>query len=108
MEQNFEYHLNEVEHIVKAMEAGQLSLDDSIKAYEKGMKAIQKCQEYISKAESSFKILEQSLTGSLEEKNLHSYEKPAESDLQESESTRKKPRAPVSRSPKHDNLNLFD
>ena len=48
---NFEKALDELESIVEDLESGDLSLDDSLKSFEKGNKLARKCQEQLSKAE---------------------------------------------------------
>ena len=48
---NFEKALDELESIVEDLESGDLSLEDSLKPFEKGIKLARKCQEQLSKAE---------------------------------------------------------
>ena len=48
---NFEKALDELESIVEDLESGDLSLEDSLKSFEKGIKLARKCQEQLSKAE---------------------------------------------------------
>ncbi len=48
---NFEKALDELEYIVEDLESGDLSLEDSLKSFEKGIKLARKCQEQLSKAE---------------------------------------------------------
>ena len=48
---NFEKALDELESIVEGLESGDLSLEDSLKSFEKGIKLARKCQEQLSKAE---------------------------------------------------------
>ena len=48
---NFEKALDELESIVEDLESGDLSLEDSLKCFEKGIKLARKCQEQLSKAE---------------------------------------------------------
>ncbi len=50
-EKSFEQLYQELDILVKSMESGQLSLDDSIKSYEKGMNLQQQCRERLSQAE---------------------------------------------------------
>ena len=47
---NFEEALKELEVIVKSLEDGSGSLDDAIKAYEKGVKLKSFCEEKLSLA----------------------------------------------------------
>ena len=48
---NFEKALEELEGIVEDLESGDLSLENSIKSFEKGIKLARQCQEQLSKAE---------------------------------------------------------
>ena len=48
---NFEKALDELESIGEDLESGDLSLEDSLKSFEKGIKLARKCQEQLSKAE---------------------------------------------------------
>lgn len=54
---NFENALEELEEIVENMESGELSLEDSLKAFEKGIKLTRDCQEALNQAEQRVKIL---------------------------------------------------
>ena len=48
---NFEKALEELEGIVEDLESGGLSLENSLKSFEKGIKLARQCQEQLSKAE---------------------------------------------------------
>ena len=48
---NFEKSLEELEGIVEDLESGDLSLENSLKSFEKGIKLARLCQEQLSKAE---------------------------------------------------------
>ena len=48
---NFEKALEELEGIVEDLESGELSLENSLKSFEKGIKLARQCQEQLSKAE---------------------------------------------------------
>ena len=48
---NFEKALEELEGIVEDLESGDLSLENSLKSFEKGIKLARLCQEQLSKAE---------------------------------------------------------
>ena len=54
---NFEEALEELERLVSAMEEGELSLEDSMKAFEKGIKLTRECQTALQKAEQKVQIL---------------------------------------------------
>ena len=48
---NFEKALEELEGIVEDLESGDLSLENSLKSFEKGIKLARQCQDQLSKAE---------------------------------------------------------
>ena len=48
---NFEKALEQLEGIVEDLESGDLSLENSLKSFEKGVKLARQCQEQLSKAE---------------------------------------------------------
>lgn len=54
---NFEEALEELEELVSSMEDGELSLEDSLKAFEKGIKLTRECQSALKKAEQKVQIL---------------------------------------------------
>lgn len=53
----FEKKLNRLEEIVGKMEEGDLSLDDSLKFFEEGVKLSRQCHEQINKAEQKVQQL---------------------------------------------------
>ena len=54
---NFEEALEELERLVSSMEEGELSLEDSMTAFEKGIKLTRECQTALQKAEQKVQIL---------------------------------------------------
>ena len=54
---NFESTLSEIEKIIESLEEGNLSLEDSIEAYEKGISLTKACQKMLSDAELKIKKL---------------------------------------------------
>ena len=52
MEMSFEEALTELEKVVLELEGGQLSLDESIACYEKGMRLSKICQQKLDESES--------------------------------------------------------
>jgi exodeoxyribonuclease VII small subunit len=54
---NFEKNLQTLEDIVDELEAGELSLDDALKRFEKGVKITRECQQALSAAEQRVNIL---------------------------------------------------
>ena len=54
---NFEKSLNELETLVETMEDGELSLEDSLKMFEKGVKLTRECQLALQEAEQKVAVL---------------------------------------------------
>lgn len=54
---DFEKKLNRLEEIVQKMEQGELSLDESMKLFEEGVKLTRDCQSQLTKAEAQVKKL---------------------------------------------------
>ena len=54
---NFEKTFAELEELVKKMEAGDLSLEESLKYFERGMLLTKNCQQALNKAEQKVRIL---------------------------------------------------
>ena len=54
---DFEKKMQKLEEIVTAMEAGDLSLDKSLKLFEDGVKLSRECSEKLSQAEEKVKLL---------------------------------------------------
>ena len=56
-EKKFEKALEELEEIVKKMEAGDLSLDESLKVFEEGIRLSRFCANRLDEAERKVEIL---------------------------------------------------
>ena len=54
---NFEKALENLEQLVSSMESGELSLEDSLKAFQTGIKLTRECQTALKKAEQKVQIL---------------------------------------------------
>lgn len=54
---HFEKSMTELEDIVKQLEKGDLSLDDCLKYYEKGITLARKCQDTLTQAEQKVETL---------------------------------------------------
>jgi len=54
---NFEQSLAELEGLVDAMEDGELSLEESLKAFEQGVRLTRECQQALAQAEQKVQIL---------------------------------------------------
>lgn len=53
----FESSLDELEGLVQRLEKGDLSLDDSLKAYEQGIGLFRRCQTALQQAELRVRLL---------------------------------------------------
>lgn len=60
---SFEDNLKELEELMDEMESGKLSLDESIKSFEDGVKLYKECKVYLEKAEKKVETLSTSLKG---------------------------------------------
>ncbi len=54
---NFEAALEELESLVEQMEDGDLSLEESLAAFEKGVRIARECQDALKQAEQRVQIL---------------------------------------------------
>ncbi len=54
---NFEEKLQDLEQLVTRMEDGNLGLEDSLKAFEDGVKLVKECQQALEAAEQKVKVL---------------------------------------------------
>lgn len=66
----FEESLNELENVAKDIERGDLTLEQAIEEFEKGIKLSKECTEILDKAEKKINILVQGENGELEEENF--------------------------------------
>ena len=53
----FERSLVQLEHLVEKMEAGELTLEDSLTTFEEGIRLTRECQAALNQAEQKVKIL---------------------------------------------------
>lgn len=65
---SFESSLAELEGIVAAMEAGQMPLQESLDAYQRGMALLAQCRATLDVAERQIRILE---NGKLQDVDTH-------------------------------------
>ena len=70
----FEEAIENLEKIVSELETGKLSLDDSVKKFEDGMKLSKYCNETLNKAEKEITILLEKDNGEVEEKEFFTEE----------------------------------
>lgn len=55
--QNFEQALGELEALVAAMESGDMTLEESLQAFEMGVRLTRECQQTLQQAEQKVQLL---------------------------------------------------
>ena len=66
----FESATARLEEIVKLLERGNSSLDESLKLYEEGVALVRFCNEALDNAEKRIKVLSPSINGEMFEKDF--------------------------------------
>ena len=67
---SFETAMTRLEQIVRQLEDGKVSLDDSLKLYEEGISLVRLCSGRLDEAEQKIKIIRTSSDGLKEEENF--------------------------------------
>lgn len=57
----FEQALSDLDQTVEALERGDLSLEEALKTYEKGVQLVQHCQKSLQEAENRVKAISEQL-----------------------------------------------
>ena len=70
----FEEAMIKLEEIVRLLESGSLTLDESIEKYEDALKYVKICNEILEKAEQKVKILTESADGSISDRPFDQHE----------------------------------
>lgn len=70
MDMDFEKQIAELENIVKMLESGSISLDDSLALFEKGIKLTKSCQKMLDEAEKKVSVLVSDGSGDMVEKDF--------------------------------------
>lgn len=70
----FEEAIENLENIVNELETGKLTLDESVKKFESGMKLSKYCNEILDKAERNITILIDGVDGELKEETFNTEE----------------------------------
>ena len=65
---SFEKALDQLEHIVQDMESGNLTLEQSLKKFEEGMKLSKYCTQKLDETEKKISLLMSQADGSVVEK----------------------------------------
>lgn len=71
-DKKFESALEELENVVEQLESGNLSLEDSLAAFEKGVGLVKYCNEKLSEVEKKVELLIRDKEGRLQLKLLDS------------------------------------
>jgi exodeoxyribonuclease VII small subunit len=66
----FEEALEELETIAQKLESGELTLDESIQYYEKGLALAKFCRQKLEEAERKIEILQKQPDGSIQKKSI--------------------------------------
>ncbi len=66
---NFEAALAELEALVERMDTGQLPLEASLEAYQRGISLLKYCEKVLSAAEQRVKVLEEGELKDLDDAN---------------------------------------
>jgi exodeoxyribonuclease VII small subunit len=69
-EKKFETALEELEQVVEQLESGELSLEDSLAAFEKGVGLVRFCNQKLNEVEKKIEMLVRDKEGKLELKEL--------------------------------------
>jgi len=70
VDKNFESALEELEEVVEQLESGELSLEDSLSAFEKGVGLVRFCNQKLSEVEKKIELLVKDKEGKLQLKAL--------------------------------------
>ncbi len=70
VDKRFESALEELEQIVEQLESGELSLEDSLSAFEKGVGLVRLCNQKLNQVEKKIEMLVRDKEGKLELKEL--------------------------------------
>ena len=73
---NFEKSLGELENLVEALESGGLTLEESLKAFEKGVRISRDCQEALNEAEQKVNLLTANSDGEPEASDFNDADQP--------------------------------
>ena len=67
---NFEEMMKDLENIAKDLESGELSLDESVSKFEKGMEISKECSKILEDAEKRISILIKGSDGEITEQDF--------------------------------------
>jgi len=78
--QKFETALEELEQVVEQLESGDLSLEDSLSAFEKGVGLVKLCNHKLNEVEKKIEVLVKDREGGLQLKPFEDFSAEKESD----------------------------
>ncbi|OGQ52134.1 MAG: exodeoxyribonuclease VII small subunit [Deltaproteobacteria bacterium RIFCSPLOWO2_02_FULL_57_26] len=81
-DKRFEEALDELEKVVERLESGELSLEDSLAAFEDGVKLVRYCNQKLTEVEKKIELLVKDKEGKLQ---LRPLEEVKEEDLEGTE-----------------------
>jgi exodeoxyribonuclease VII small subunit len=81
----FEEHLTQLETVVERLEKGDLTLDESVRLFEKGMKLSQACKTELEQAEGRVQVLVEGKGGTMQVAEMDVEGDDDESETQEDE-----------------------
>jgi exodeoxyribonuclease VII small subunit len=67
---NFEEHLTQLETVVERLERGDLSLDESVRLFENGVKLSSACKKELEQAEGRIQVLVEGKGGKMQPADL--------------------------------------
>lgn len=68
--ENFEKNLKELEEVVRALESGNVNLDEMLNLFEKGINLTKNCTSQLDKAEQKINILVKDQNGNFSEEKF--------------------------------------
>lgn len=80
LNQTFETALEQLEQIVEQLESGELSLEDSLAAFEAGVGLVNRCNQKLNEVEKKIEILVRDKEGKLQLKDFPELAKPEKQD----------------------------
>jgi exodeoxyribonuclease VII small subunit len=81
----FEEHLTQLETVVQKLERGDLTLDESLRLFEDGMKLSQACKAELEQAEGRIQVLMEGKNGAMRAVGMETEEDSEEAGLGEVE-----------------------
>jgi exodeoxyribonuclease VII small subunit len=81
----FEEHLTQLETVVERLEKGDLTLDESVRLFEEGMKLSQACKKELEQAEGRIQVLVEGRGGKMQVAEMEEEEDSEETGVGEGE-----------------------